>query len=496
MEPDDWQPGLPPGSVGASHQSTMRRQSGYRALNGTTQSDDGEVAPRRSGIDGYVTGITYPRRYYRELNPAAISFAALQCGYAPPRLDRPFCYLDLGCGHGYSTTLFASLFPQGRFIGVDFNEQHIASAERLRAAARIDNASFVAATFAEMANTPTPTADCDFIAMHGVMSWVSEAVQRDIATVIERRLKPGGILYVSYNCQPGWAAKMPLRELLMDAYQRANGQTVEERLREAVSLLRRLADSGSQYLAANPDLMPFLDMIEQQEAGYLAHEFLNQHWTVFYHRDMAAQMHASGLSYLGSANAADNIRLLAMPEQPARLVDAMPDIVLRETMRDMVLNRQFRRDLYGRDLKPMPLAPFVEAMRATSFVLARSRAACDLVVKRSFGDVTLDGGVFNPLLDCLARGAAGFDDLSAMAPISGWGLADQNQAVQVLVGADFARPIVAGAGVDGKNAAVQRFNAAARAAAAAAGSDTVTLAEPALSDALTVSVTPASADTQ
>ncbi|HVI87058.1 MAG TPA: class I SAM-dependent methyltransferase, partial [Dongiaceae bacterium] len=103
------------------------------------------------GRDGYVSGIAYPRRYYRELNPASIAFAALQAGYQAPRLDRPFRYLDLGCGHGYSTTLFAALFPQGDFQGVDLDPVHIASAERLRQAAVIDNARFSATSFAAMA---------------------------------------------------------------------------------------------------------------------------------------------------------------------------------------------------------------------------------------------------------------------------------------------------------------------------------------------------------
>jgi SAM-dependent methyltransferase len=454
-------------------------------LSTTAGSKDSAPIDVAKDIDGYVTGITYPQRYYREINPAALAFAALQCGYAAPRLDQPFRYMDLGCGHGYSTTLCAALFPQGQFIGIDFNPDHIASAEKLRLAARIENATFLATTFAAMANDQAgQTGDCDFIVMHGVMSWVSEAVQRDIALLIERRLKPGGLLYVSYNCQPGWAAKMPLRELLADAYQLASGKTVADRLHQAVSLLRQLADSGAQYFTTNPGVMPLIELIEQQDAGYLAHEFLNRHWTVFHHRDMAAKMTSIGLDYLGSANAADNIRLLAMPEKPAALIAAIPDLVMRETMRDLVLDRQFRRDIYGRNLKPLRLSEFVSALKNTHFVQARSRDDCSLTIKRSFGDVHLDAAIFDPLLDRLAQGPASFDELCQLAPLDSWTLADQNQAIQVLVGAGFARPVVGGASVAADNDAVRRFNEAALAAAVAAGRDQVTLAVTTLSDAV------------
>jgi len=448
-------------------------------LNQRVGETDGAVIDETLARDGYVSGIAYPRRYYRELNPASIAFAALQAGYQAPRLDRPFRYLDLGCGHGYSTTLFAALFPEGDFQGIDLDPVHIASAEHLRQAASIDNAGFRATSFAAMAAAADALRqDCDFIVLHGVMSWVSAAVRRDIAAVIERRLKPGGIVYVSYNCQPGWAAKMPLRELLLEAFDRAAGATVAARIETAIALLRSLADSGAHYIDSNPAVLSVLEMIESQEAGYLAHEFLNRHWTIFYHRDMAAEMQALGLSFLGSADAADNVPLLAVPQKPAALMAAQSDPVLRETLRDMALNRQFRRDLYGSGLKPLPLADYVDAWREARFVLAASRAQCALTIKRSFGDVTLDAAIFEPLLERLAKAPAGFDDLRAVPSIQAWGLGDQLQAIQLLVAADFARPVVGGAGVAADNPAAQRFNAAALAAARADSFATVALAMP------------------
>lgn len=467
----------------------MIRQKGGPQLDMSQEQVDRTTLDAERARDGYVSGIPYPRRYYRELNPASIAFAALQAGYQAPRLDRPFRYLDLGCGHGYSTTLFAALFPHGEFEGVDIDPAHIASAEQLRHAAEIGNVAFTAASFAKLlTSADAPAQDCDFIILHGVMSWVSAEVRRDIAALIARRLKPGGILYVSYNCQPGWAAKMPLRELLLEAYDRATGATVAARLQNATMLLRGLADSGAHYIDSHPAVLSLLEMIERQEAGYLAHEFLNRHWTIFYHRDMAAEMQALGLAFLGSADAADNVPLLAVPQKPAALMAAQADPVLRETLRDMALNRQFRRDLYGRAQKPLSLADYIAAWRETSFALAIPRDACSLIVKRVFGDVALDESVFAPLLDRLAAGPAAFADLCAVASIGSWGIGDQLQAIQLLVAADFARPIVGGAAVAADSPAVQRFNDAAIAAARESGAETVALAMPAWSGARLVPV--------
>ncbi|MDE1148703.1 MAG: class I SAM-dependent methyltransferase [Azospirillaceae bacterium] len=448
----------------------------------TTPVDEGE------GIGGYVSGITYPRRYYQELNPAAISYAALQSGYRAPRLDRPFRYLDLGCGHGYSPLLFASLFPQGHFMGVDFNPMHIGSAGSLRRAAGLTNAEFIAATFQDLvAIEDGPSLDCDFIVLHGVMSWVSETVRRDIAALVRRRLKPGGIVYASYNCHPGWAAKLPLRTLMVDAYAVTTG-TVEERVKKVLAFLRQLLDSKALYMELNPVVRQQIETLETLDPGYVAHEYLNQYWRAFHHKEIVAFMERLGIGYLGSATAADNVPLLAVPDQPAALMAVMPNALLRENVRDVALNRQFRRDLYGRDLKPLAVPDLVAAHQATRYALGRPRTDCPLLVKRSFGDVTLHEGVFAPLLDRLAAGPATFRELAAVPPLDGWEVADQIQALQVLVGADYARPIVAGAEVPADSDAVRRFNQAALVTARGVGQPETALAVPALSGAMMTAV--------
>ena len=47
--------------------------------------------------------------------------------------------------------------------------------------------------------------DFDFIGLHGIWSWVSDKNRQVIVDFIRRKLKVGGVVYVSYNTQPGWA---------------------------------------------------------------------------------------------------------------------------------------------------------------------------------------------------------------------------------------------------------------------------------------------------
>ena len=47
--------------------------------------------------------------------------------------------------------------------------------------------------------------DVDVVVLHGVLSWISRADQAAVVSILERRLRPEGLVYVSYNCMPGWA---------------------------------------------------------------------------------------------------------------------------------------------------------------------------------------------------------------------------------------------------------------------------------------------------
>ena len=42
---------------------------------------------------------------------------------------------------------------------------------------------------------------------------------------IRRYLKPGGMVYISYNCLTGWSANMPVRELFYSHFNYSNKNT-------------------------------------------------------------------------------------------------------------------------------------------------------------------------------------------------------------------------------------------------------------------------------
>src|SRR5262249_10551389 len=141
--------------------------------------------------------------FYPETAPAHMTFASLCAGRSPGRAAQPSRVLELGFGQGFGLALLAAANPDIAFEGSDFNPEHVAHARGLIEQAGLTNLSVSAASFEREAARGGDN-DVDVIVLHGVLTWISRASQEAVVAILRRRLRPGGLAYVSYNCMPGW----------------------------------------------------------------------------------------------------------------------------------------------------------------------------------------------------------------------------------------------------------------------------------------------------
>ena len=78
--------------------------------------------------EGYVVDIDYPRSFLPVLAPLNLALVALLSGHRPPDVDRPFAYLDLGCGNGFTPALIAATHSHVTVTANDFNPAHVRTA--------------------------------------------------------------------------------------------------------------------------------------------------------------------------------------------------------------------------------------------------------------------------------------------------------------------------------------------------------------------------------
>ena len=315
---------------------------------------DAAIMKSPSSSPSYLEDTTYPDRYYRELSPTWLNYVARLGGRAPVDLTSPFTYLDLGCGFGLSTIVHAGTFPNAEFYGVDLNKQHIANASENARRRCVANVTFIEDYFERVLSDEFP--DFDFIVLHGVYTWVSGAVRETIQRIVSAKLKNHGLLYLSYNCLPGWAAEAPLRRLMQEFATIGDG-SIAHRTRLAAQAVKGMANHGGfRYFRDNVEVTRSAASLADEPVNYLAHEFLNDTWTLHYSVDVAEDMARANVSYAGSATLADNHPLLIVGPQVVERVAELPGPRLQQLAMDFAVNRRFRRDVFaGRDARN-PLA--------------------------------------------------------------------------------------------------------------------------------------------
>ena len=388
---------------------------------------------------GYVTDLGYTHGFYRELTPALLSFLALiraQRGLEP---GAPLNYCELGCGQGLSMNLLAAANPQVQFHATDFNPSQIAGARALADEASLSNVKFYDHAFAHFADAPGLPDSFDVIALHGIYSWISEENRAAIVAFIRRKLKVGGLVYVSYNALPGWSAAAPMRHL-MYLHGKAKGGPTVSRLEPALAFVDQMQQAGAAFFRVNPGLKERFERVKGQNRNYLAHEYLNDAWTLFYHSEVASEMSAAKLSFLGSAALLEQVDAINLTPEQQQIMAGIEDPVLRETVRDYMTNQQFRRDVFVKG--PVPLTPQAtqEALLDRRFALSVARTDVTLKVAGSQGEATLQSEVYTPLLDVLSGGAKTVREMLGDPAVASLGWARLQQALTVLVGAGHLQP--------------------------------------------------------
>lgn len=394
-----------------------------------------------SWTDGYVTDIQYTSGFYRELSPVYLAYVCDLIGVRCPDFSQPYAYCELGCGQGFGTNILAAANPRGDFYAYDFNPAQIANAQSLVKAAGLKNMHFFERSFQELAEEPRETQPTfDVIVFHGIISWIMPEHFQHIITFVERRLKPGGLVYVSYNSLPGWTAMAPLQRLLCE-HAKLNPCRSDQQLKEAVTFANELQEAGAYYFNANPTVKQRMEGLAKHNINYLAHEYLNQAWVLFYFSDIARELDRAKLTFAGSAYIFDNFEILSIPEKVRPILEKTRDPLFAQTIRDYANNQQFRRDMFIRGLNR--LVPSEQRTRNihTLFQLLQQPAAYPIKFTAPLGEVTAKTEVYEPIIRALETKAMTLGELLSLPSLKDISFAEVSQSLALLVGGGYAHPI-------------------------------------------------------
>ena len=347
---------------------------------------------------GYVADIGYTFGYYTELNPLRVKLAFLNNGLACPEMGTA---CELGFGQGMSANMHAAASIV-QWHGTDFNPSQAGFAQELAAVAG-SGARLYDEAFADFANRPD-LPEFDYIGIHGIWSWISDANRAVIVEFIRRKLKVGGVLYISYNTLPGWASFAPMRHLMTEHAEiiGAEGHGIVTRIDGALEFAEKLLATNPGFLRANPKVAERIKSIKGQNRHYLAHEYFNRDWHPMHFSTMAEWLAPAKVSYACSAHYVDHIGAVNLTAEQQAFIAEIPDVMLRETVRDFMVNQQFRRDYWVKGPRKVSILEQTEALRQQKVLLVTHRPDVALKVACALGEASLNEAVYNPVLDFLA----------------------------------------------------------------------------------------------
>ena len=334
---------------------------------------------------GYAADIPYLRDFKPMLAPAWLDHVALVAGVEPPRRQHGFAWCDLGCGQGVTAAILAATHPAGVFHGIDAMPAHIDHARRLAAAAAIPNLELHAVDFAAASGLELP--QFDYIVAHGVYTWIGPEAQCAVRRFIDRRLKPGGLVYLSYNAMPGWARDLPFQGLLREFGRTSHGDNLA-RLAAAAEVARTLA--GAAPLAASFIVKELQERPEDYPPAYLVHEFMPAAWQPLYVTEVRRDMATIGLEPVGSATLSENFDWMVLDETARQTLGAITHPDARELVRDYYLDQRFRCDVFARGNRQLDLGERAGRLHSSTFVLARPVPTIRYTTTTPAGSVTYD----------------------------------------------------------------------------------------------------------
>lgn len=407
---------------------------------------------------GYVTDLPYLPGYYRHQSPLHLNLACLLGGVAGLRLGPgiPLSYLELGCGQGFGALALAACNPAWQVTGIDFNPAHIATARELAAEIDIGNAQFIEADLAALTTGIGEIPEADVATLHGLWSWVADPVRSGIVQLLAAKVRPGGVVQVSYNALPAWQSAFGMQRLLREAGERIAARS-DRQVEAAFEVVTALVEAKALHLRGLPFVDSLLQHARRAQTAYLAHEYMNEMWRPCFHADVVAALAEAKLDWVASAHLLENFSSLVLSEDARAVAARFDDPVMRELVKDMCLPRALRQDVFVRGAHRIAPAERDTALAEVRLALLCSEAQFVWEAEVTSGKAELDRGFFGPVVAALAQGPQRVGDLLALP-----GLPRRDNPAEIigmLVGTDQAVPVLGPPGEP--DPLVARFHAAA-----------------------------------
>lgn len=255
--------------------------------------------------------------------------------------------LELGCSMGGNIITQALYYPDAEFAGIDLSGRQVAQGNAIIEKMGLKN---VRLEEKDILTIDESFGKFDYIIVHGIWSWVPDAVKDKIFSICRNNLTEHGIAYISYNVYPGWKRQEQLREIMYFAGRDVLEEPLEARTRKGLDALKALAEILENDKGLGGGKLPAIQKILNHNTYYVAHEYMEIFNDPIYVNGFIEWANRHRLAYIGDTDLhASFVSWMAEHTRERILALAGGDYIAKEFYSDILSDRQFRRSLLCRE---------------------------------------------------------------------------------------------------------------------------------------------------
>ncbi|MEE2729662.1 MAG: class I SAM-dependent methyltransferase [Pseudomonadota bacterium] len=234
--------------------------------------------------------------------PERLALTSLLHGGPTPDIGQ-YTVLELGCGVGANLIPLAYYRPQAQFTGMDLDRQQINIADARSHALHQPNLRFKHLDLQHLDQLldQLKAGPFDFILVHDLVSKVPLETLDSLLATCQSMLSEQGLLYLNYDCKPGWNIRGMVREYLLAHTQDLD--SLSDKMHQAQIAAAKMVRSLSANLHPYSQLLVAeFRLVGDADSHELARTYLNPYQAAYWRSELNDWARQFGLHYVADAD--------------------------------------------------------------------------------------------------------------------------------------------------------------------------------------------------
>ncbi len=372
------------------------------------------------------------------INPLYLTYIVTLNGYNINEISEEFSYCFIAAEDDTNIIHLAGLFPNATFSLVLPDHNSVEKISSIAAAANLSNISFHKLETKLLGSQNFN--GFDFIVVNENLSYMNRETLDLTISIIEKLLNPGGVVHVKYDCLPGCAPILDLRQVLMQLDEVLNIDN-HGKVLAGLDHIQHLKSKGAPYFLENGLVEKCLSELTQKLPSVTAKILFGRSYKPRFFSEINNELNKVGMVYSGSSIAHRNYPELVLNQEFNDQLSNSTSRENTEALLDFVTRQGFRADIFVKGASTFTATQQLDALSSLPF---GTLVSLDNFPRNiNFGQVNInyESEIINTIIEELTANAKTVKTLSSLVSLSAHPKEVILENVNLLVASGYVLPL-------------------------------------------------------